>query len=330
MHRSLTILGMSLSINFLASIIYSTPSFAQNCQLGRLDAPSNSTKEIKHENLGFSFKIPTNYKAIRTRSSTYNTKHYSIHILNPAEEQFIQCLGGDPDGPTIGLMVRIEESQNLNRDFPEAKKVKLNGVPGIALRHQVTVDSKFYMPNSGGILSISYHPSVYERSPGVSAEFIFSQVLKTFGFGSCLKWSEFVKELPKEGGRGNQWWSYGSMPSSFAYGCFLLADSNSIDTGYILKKGITVEQFLGEAPAYTTPSLPPSFGDNEQKLEKLVNEGSAIIVKWLTPTNGSLPYLNSIPHNKPFQRKDGMTCYSTVCIKGGGFSFQTLSRVLVP
>jgi hypothetical protein len=330
MNRLSVVFGISLSINLLSNLIYPTSSSAQGCQIGKLDAPSRSTKEIKHEYLGFSFKIPTNYKATRISGSTYNKRNYSIQILNPSEERFIQCLGGDPDGPTVGLMVKIEDSTNLSREFPEAKATKLNGVPGITLSNQATVLSKFHMPNAGNILSVSYHPSIYEGSPGISAEFTFSQVLKTFSFGSCLKWSEFVKELPKEGGRGGQWWSYGSMPSSFESGCFLLADSNAIDTGYILKKGVTVENYLGETPSYAVSSRVPSFGDNEKKLEKLVNEGSAIMVTWLTPTNGSLPYLRKMPRNQTFQREDGMTCYSTVCIKGGGFSFQTLSRVLKP
>jgi hypothetical protein len=125
---------------------------------------------------------------------------------------------------------------------------------------------------------------------------------------SCKTWQSFVEKLPETGGRGGQWWHHGDFPQKFQYGCMELIDSNSVDTAYIFQKGLQYK--------------------NYKNWDQLVQQGKAIVVTWLTPTNGSIPYLKSIPRDRAFLRKDGMTCFSTVCLKSEAMSHEQLGKIL--
>jgi hypothetical protein len=124
----------------------------------------------------------------------------------------------------------------------------------------------------------------------------------------CKTWKSFVSKLPEAGGRGGQWWRYGDLPPKFQNGCMELSDNNSTDTAYVFQQGIQPKDYKNQ--------------------DQLVQQGKAIVVTWLTPTNGAIPYLNSIPKDRAFLREDGMTCFRTVCLKSGAMSHEQLGKIL--
>jgi hypothetical protein len=126
--------------------------------------------------------------------------------------------------------------------------------------------------------------------------------------GQCKTWKSFVSKLPETGGRGGQWWHHGDLPLKFQNGCMELSDNNSTDTAYVFQQGIQSKDY--------------------KNWDQLVQQGKAIVVTWLTPTNGAIPYLNSIPKDRAFLRKDGMTCFLTVCLKSGAMSHEQLGKIL--
>jgi len=144
---------------------------------------------------------------------------------------------------------------------------------------------------------------------------------------SCITWETYSRSLPSEGGRGNQWKAFRKLPSTFQNGCVLLQDNNSVDVAYVLKVGISPNPYKGRS--FMSNQKVPSFNSEKDKdLERLVAQGKALQVTWLTPTNGSIPYLRSIPKDQAFLRKDGMTCFNLVCMKSGALSHRELSTIL--
>jgi hypothetical protein len=150
---------------------------------------------------------------------------------------------------------------------------------------------------------------------------------ETMEVATCLTWAQYSRDLPPAGRQGGQWKAFGSLPSDFENGCVLLQDHNSLDIAYVLRQGISPIPYEGENPVITQ-SVPAFNFDREELLEQLVDQGNALSVTWLTPTNGAIPYLNSIPRNTAFLRDDGMTCFDTVCMRSGAMTHQELSEIL--
>ena len=144
----------------------------------------------------------------------------------------------------------------------------------------------------------------------------------------CTTWTEFVQKLTTSGGRGGQWWSYGKLPSKFSKGCILLSDNNSLDLAYVFQISLDHTPYGTDEDSFVRVLSPKR--EERDRLDKFVRDGKIFLITWLTPTNGAIPYLNSIPHDRTFQRKDGMTCLSTVCLLSGGLSYSELSKILMP
>jgi len=145
---------------------------------------------------------------------------------------------------------------------------------------------------------------------------------------SCTTWAEYSRDLPsRRNGRGGQWRAFGTLPPEFQDGCVLLEDNNAIDTAYVLKVGISPNLYKGRS--LNPHQKVPAFGrEKRDSLEQLVNQGKALKITWQTPTIGSNSNLSSMPRNRAFLRDDGMTCFSTVCMKSGALSHQVLARIL--
>lgn len=144
---------------------------------------------------------------------------------------------------------------------------------------------------------------------------------------NCITWDSYSSKLPPEGGRGGQWKAFKRLPPSFQNGCVLLEDNNSLDIAYILTVGLSPDPYKIR-PLNSFQNVPAFNSKLEKELDKLVNQGKALKVTWLTPTNGAIPYLRSIPHDRAFLREDGMTCFSTVCMVSGALSHRELSDIL--
>jgi hypothetical protein len=158
----------------------------------------------------------------------------------------------------------------------------------------------------------------------------------------CVRWSTFSQGLTKtSGGRGGIWLAFNELPDGFKQGCIFFQDNNSLDVAYVLKDGIKPIATLTNGRFYDSYGGVPSFGSDgrggvssfraeqsEQSLTDLMRRGQALMITWLTPTNGSIPYLNSIPKDRAFVRDDGMVCFSKVCMKSSAVSNQELIRIL--
>lgn len=158
----------------------------------------------------------------------------------------------------------------------------------------------------------------------------------------CVRWSAFTRSLTKtSGGRGGIWLAFNELPDGFKQGCIFFQDNNAIDVAYVLKDGIEPSTSLTNGQFYDYYGDVPGFGSSsrsgvsleraeqsQQALETLMRRSQALMITWLTPTNGSLPYLNSIPKGRAFVRNDGMVCFSTVCMKSSAVSNQELTRIL--
>jgi hypothetical protein len=158
----------------------------------------------------------------------------------------------------------------------------------------------------------------------------------------CVRWSSFSQGLTTtSGGRGGIWLAFNELPDGFKQGCIFFEDNNSLDVAYVLKDGIEPSAKLSNGLFYDYRGGVPSLGfgyrgdashfraqQSRQSLEDLMRRGQALMITWLTPTNGSIPYLNSIPRGRAFVRDDGMVCYSTVCMSSRAVSNQELTRIL--
>ncbi|MDX2099967.1 MAG: hypothetical protein SFW36_19505 [Leptolyngbyaceae cyanobacterium bins.59] len=140
---------------------------------------------------------------------------------------------------------------------------------------------------------------------------------------TCVTWASYSRNLPLEGGRGGQWKAFNDLPSDFQNGCVLLENNNSVDIAYVLKRGINPTPYIGQGSG-----IPSFCSEQQQTLNRLVAQGKALQVTWLTPTQGSLDYLRSIPKDKPFLRDDGMTCFNSVCMKSAALSHNQLGQIL--
>jgi hypothetical protein len=168
--------------------------------------------------------------------------------------------------------------------------------------------------------------SIAAAFAGLSVMLPFTSQQKAHA-ATCITWARFTRNLPLEGGRGSQWKAFNDLPADFQNGCVLLENNNSVDVAYVLKRGINPQSYIGQSSGMAGDI--PSFGSEQQKmLDRLVSQGKAVQVTWLTPTNGSLPYLRSIPTDKPFLRSDGMTCFNTVCMKSAALSHKQLGQIL--
>ncbi|MEK0195171.1 MAG: hypothetical protein EAZ78_03665 [Oscillatoriales cyanobacterium] len=156
----------------------------------------------------------------------------------------------------------------------------------------------------------------------------------------CVKWSTFTQGLTTtSGGRGGIWLAFNELPDGFKQGCIFFQNNNAIDVAYVLKDGIEPSTTLSNGHHHNNYGGVPAFGydgavsslrgeQSQQSLEDLMRRGQALMITWLTPTNGSIPYLNSIPRGRAFVRDDGMVCYSTVCMSSRTVSNQELARIL--
>ncbi|MCU0547423.1 MAG: PPC domain-containing protein [Oscillatoriaceae cyanobacterium Prado104] len=158
----------------------------------------------------------------------------------------------------------------------------------------------------------------------------------------CVRWPAFTRGLTTtSGGRGGIWLAFNELPDGFKQGCVFFEDNNSVDVAYVLKDGIEPKAKLTNGLFYDYRGGVPSFGfgyrggvsnfraeQSWQSLEDLMRRGQALRITWLTPTNGSIPYLNSIPRGRAFVRDDGMVCFSTVCMSSRAVSNQELARIL--
>jgi len=144
----------------------------------------------------------------------------------------------------------------------------------------------------------------------------------------CTTWEKFSRGLPPQSsGRGGQWRAFGDLPPKFQNGCILLDSGNSFAVAYALKQGISIK-YYSTKPTSSLQRVPAFKYEQQKALEHLVDKGDALKVTWLIPTNGSLRYLQSIPRNRAFLREDGMTCFSTVCMKSGALSHEDLAKIL--
>ena len=181
--------------------------------------------------------------------------------------------------------------------------------------------------SSASVLAQSREPGASQRSERLTR---------------CVRWSAFTGGLSKtSGGRGGIWLAFNELPDGFKQGCIFFQDNNAIDVAYVLKDGIEPNASLTNGQFYDYYGGVPGFGsgsragvsferaeESRQALETLMRRSQALMITWLTPTNGSLPYLNSIPKGKAFVRNDGMVCFSTVCLKSRAVSNQELARIL--
>ena len=145
--------------------------------------------------------------------------------------------------------------------------------------------------------------------------------------GQCITWAEYSSKLPPQGGRGGQWKTFGNLPEKFQNGCVLLDNGNAIDTAYVFQQGMSISRYAIQRTS-SIQNVPSFSYEQEKDLEQLVSRGNALKVTWLTPTNGALPYLRSIPRGRAFLRDDGMTCFSTICMKSGAVSHGELAKIL--
>lgn len=158
----------------------------------------------------------------------------------------------------------------------------------------------------------------------------------------CVRWPAFSQNLTRtSGGRGGIWIAFNELPEGFKQGCIFFEDNNSLDIAYVLKDGIEPSAVLTNGQFYEYYGGVPAFGSgvrgtespergmrSREELEKLRQQGQALLITWLTPTNGSIPYLNSIPKNRAFVRNDEMVCFSTVCMGSRAVSNEELARIL--
>lgn len=175
------------------------------------------------------------------------------------------------------------------------------------------------------------------RSPSPSKQ---SNTGRSQQLTRCVKWSTFTQGLTTtSGGRGGIWLAFNELPDGFKQGCIFFLNNNAIDVAYVLKDGIEPSTTLSNGHFYNYYGGVPAFGydgavsslrgeQSQQSLEDLMRRGQALMITWLTPTNGSIPYLNSIPRGRAFVRDDGMVCFSTVCMKSSAVSNQELARIL--
>ncbi|TAG97202.1 MAG: hypothetical protein EAZ09_05105 [Oscillatoriales cyanobacterium] len=175
------------------------------------------------------------------------------------------------------------------------------------------------------------------RSPSASQQ---TQTGRSQQLTRCVKWSTFTQGLTTtSGGRGGIWLAFNELPDGFKQGCIFFQNNNAIDVAYVLKDGIEPSTTLSNGHHHNNYGGVPAFGydgavsslrgeQSQQSLEDLMRRGQALMITWLTPTNGSIPYLNSIPRGRAFVRDDGMVCFSTVCMKSSAVSNQELARIL--
>lgn len=79
----------------------SAPAYA--CQFGTLEQPSNTSRTYENEEVGFSFLIPENYRAMGTRQG--------VLILEPATFDYVQCVIQNNlpgEGPPVSVSVYLE------------------------------------------------------------------------------------------------------------------------------------------------------------------------------------------------------------------------------
>lgn len=143
----------------------------------------------------------------------------------------------------------------------------------------------------------------------------------------CITWAAYSSKLPPQGGRGEPWKAFGKLPSQFQTGCVVVNDNNALDVAYVFPQGASINTYATK-PMSPRQKVPAFKVDQEATLEGLVKQGKALKITWLTPTNGSLPYLRSIPRDRAFLRQDGMTCFNTVCMMSGAVSHAELAKIL--
>jgi hypothetical protein len=142
----------------------------------------------------------------------------------------------------------------------------------------------------------------------------------------CVRWSTFSQSLG-EMGRGAPYRSFNELPNGFKQGCIFFQDNNSIDVAYVLKDGVEPSAMLTNGK-FSYGGAPSFSYEQSKQFDDLTTRGQALMITWLTPTNGSLPYLRSIPKDRAFVRDDGMVCFRTVCLKSSAVLNQQLSQIL--
>jgi hypothetical protein len=142
----------------------------------------------------------------------------------------------------------------------------------------------------------------------------------------CVRWSVFSQSLG-EMGRGAPYRAFNELPNGFKQGCIFFQDNNSIDVAYVLKDEVEPSATLTNGQ-FSYGGAPSFNSEQSEQFEDLMARGQALMITWLTPTQGVIPYLRSIPKDRAFVKDDGMVCFNTVCMKSTGVSNQELSRIL--
>lgn len=83
MKFSLGFLSALLSLPIIVSSAVDLP--ARACSYGQAIAPTTETRTYENPQLGITFQIPANYRAMGMQSG-------SVHIMNPTNFDYIQCL----------------------------------------------------------------------------------------------------------------------------------------------------------------------------------------------------------------------------------------------
>jgi pimeloyl-ACP methyl ester carboxylesterase len=318
---SLSVVGMEKAIASTFSIKAIASQIAKKTDVPILLPSEDIVEKYKFDN------NETIYARVYTKSQ-YDEYDYTV--------SFHKHPGGG--NATLRFSIKAKKGGNINRTSPDEKatfkNIQLfNGSNALLIQQCGAACWSWLQWKSNGVL---YEVWSKTRTPETAIA-IANSAIKTSprqfntAFNttdkSCITWSRYAKDLPSEGGRGGQWWKYGQFPSKFQQGCVVLDDGNAIDSAWILQSGLDIKPY-SQLSRQSYQKLP--IPTNSNALDRLVNQGKAVLVTWLTPTNGSLQYLRSIPKDRPFLRDDGMTCLNTVCLKSAALSHRELSQILSP
>jgi hypothetical protein len=179
-----------------------------------------------------------------------------------------------------------------------------------------------------GIVASVWGLGIQGATANVSEEIDNGEAILLAKRSSCITWTEFVQELPTSGDAADNGGNMGNCHQNSRRAVFYCRTIiHWIAHTFSRSVLIALPMELME----TTVPESPHLGEKSVTdwIDRCKN-GKLLLVTWLTPTNGAIPYLNSIPHDRTFQREDGMTCLRTVCLYSGGLSHAELSKVLMP
>lgn len=187
---------MSVMATSLTAITFSGAAFGQSnpCPDQPITPPASDTRPYQNADYGFSFQIPTNYRAVRfARSSSI------VEVIDPAGYEIGQCLRravernpglASDNGPlpifvdarlskgTLSLMDNIRETSYSDVDV--IREITVAGQPAIVYQLEALIFNipftqiSFFTPDQRNIITIT-------EGPGLDAA--FETVLSSFTFG---------------------------------------------------------------------------------------------------------------------------------------------------